>query len=291
MAAIRDFFKNKKSKFKGQGHKLTGDGAQCPPRPSGPSAAPMHRQNPSEGAQRAGAAALARLEQQQAKLNPNWSLAAIRAQARKELELEQQQQQNETQAAERPPEVRETEQMWDLLFHCPLLGPEVRLPRKEIQARIRQFLYDKLEEEPGLTACLLIHTCNSPREKVQTGVDVLCKYLNNIVDHPNEDKYRRIKLTNRVFEERVLPLEGAQELLQAAGFEKVDEEFLVFPPDGDVEQLALLGDALRSAEPVRPLLDRDLKVLLPAQASVQPQLPDHFFCLSPQELKREQEAR
>jgi UBX domain-containing protein 6 len=32
--------------------------------------------------------------------------------------------------------------------------------------KIKEFLYDQLEEERGLTACLIIHTCNKNREKV-----------------------------------------------------------------------------------------------------------------------------
>lgn len=57
--------------------------------------------------------------------------------------------------------------MQTVLFSCPLLGPDVRLPLGELRDRIRQFLYDQLEEEPGLGACLLIHTCN-PAAKVRT---------------------------------------------------------------------------------------------------------------------------
>lgn len=50
-------------------------------------------------------------------------------------------------------------------FKCPLIGPEV-LSKKEIKERIREFLYEQLEQERGLTACLIIHTVNENREKV-----------------------------------------------------------------------------------------------------------------------------
>ena len=46
------------------------------------------------------------------------------------------------------------------------LGPEV-LPKKEIEQRIKDFLYEQLnDEEAGLTACLVIHTVNKNPEKV-----------------------------------------------------------------------------------------------------------------------------
>ncbi|XP_037518512.1 UBX domain-containing protein 6 isoform X4 [Rhipicephalus sanguineus] len=184
-----------------------------------------------------------------------------------------------------------------VVFGHPLLGPELRLPYEELRSRIRQFLYEQMTEEPGLTSCLLIHTCNSPQSKVDAGVETLCKYLSNIADHPTEEKYRRIRLNNRIFQERVLPLEGALEFLQAAGFERrheaepSSEEWLEFPSDGDIEQLRILADALCCAKPLRPVLDRSLRVLLPHEAAQQLVLPDSFFNLSPDELLREQEAR
>lgn len=121
-------------------------------------------------------------------------------------------------------------------------------------------------------------------------MDTLCKYLTNIVDHPGEEKYRRIRLSNKILQERVLPLEGAAQFLEAAGFEQTDDCF-VFPEDGDPEQLCVLRDALRTAEPVLPVLDRGLRVLTPAQGRSDVQLPDEFFHLTPEELLREQEAR
>uniref|UniRef100_A0A131XFH7 Putative ubiquitin regulatory protein n=1 Tax=Hyalomma excavatum TaxID=257692 RepID=A0A131XFH7_9ACAR len=302
MAAIRDFFKKRKAevKFKqaGPGRRLNADNtplAHSPPRQQ----QTQQRGAPSEGAQRAAAAALARLEQQQAKTHPNWSAAAIKSQAKKELEQQLAAEEEVASKRNSAPTVLESgPQAGDnaVVFGHPLLGPELRLPYEELRSRIRQFLYEQMSEEPGLTSCLLIHTCNSPQSKVDTGVETLCKYLNNIADHPSEEKYRRIRLNNRIFQERVLPLEGALEFLQAAGFERrheeeSSEEWLEFPPDGDVEQLRILSDALCCAKPVRPILDRSLRVLLPHEAAQQLVLPDSFFNLSPDELLREQEAR
>ena len=71
-----------------------------------------------------------------------------------------------------------------VFFHCPLIGPEVDhfllligatykpnlefqvLPKSEMKERIRQFLYAQLDEEKGLTACLIIHTFAKDSEKV-----------------------------------------------------------------------------------------------------------------------------
>ncbi|KAH6927694.1 hypothetical protein HPB50_007286 [Hyalomma asiaticum] len=220
MAAIRDFFKKRKAevKFKqaGPGRRLNADNtplAHSPPRLQ----QTQQRGAPSEGAQRAAAAALARLEQQQAKTHPNWSVAAIKSQAKKELEQQLAAEEVASKRNSTPTVLESGPQAGDnaVVFGHPLLGPELRLPYEELRSRIRQFLYEQMSEEPGLTSCLLIHTCNSPQAKVDTGVETLCKYLNNIADHPSEEKYRRIRLNNRIFQERVLPLEGALEFLQA----------------------------------------------------------------------------
>lgn len=306
MAAIREFFKKRKAevKFKqaGPGRRLNStDEAVAAARPA-PQRQQPQRGAPSEGAQRAAAAALSRFEQQQAKAHPNWSLAAIKSQARKQLEEEMAaaEEQSQRPKAKEPTMVKEAgPQAGDnaVLFGCSLLGPELRLPHEELRARIRQFLYEQMAEEPALTSCLLIHTCNAPRDRVEAGVETLCKYLNNIADHPSEDKYRRIRLNNRIFQERVLPLEGALEFLQAAGFERRHaeecpaEEWLEFPPEGETEQLRLLSDALCCAKPVVPVLDRSVRVLSPHEAAQQIVLPDSFFNLTPDELLREQEAR
>lgn len=59
--------------------------------------------------------------------------------------------------------------------------------------------------------------------------------MDNIINNPDDEKYRRIKLSNRVFQEKVASLEGTTEFLEAAGFEKQiqsingsEEEFFVF---------------------------------------------------------------
>jgi UBX domain-containing protein 6 len=50
-----------------------------------------------------------------------------------------------------------------IFFHCELVGPHV-LPKNEMKEKIREFLYSQLEEEKGLTACLILRTM--AKEKV-----------------------------------------------------------------------------------------------------------------------------
>lgn len=52
-------------------------------------------------------------------------------------------------------------------------------------------------------------------------VSVLLRILDNIIAEPHNDKYRTIRLENKVIKEKLLALPGVRELLQAIGFIEV----------------------------------------------------------------------
>ena len=308
MSAIKDFFKKKKAdaKFKlaGSGHKLSepsaasrgGQGTSGGQRP-GPDRAP-----PSQSSQQAGAAALNRFaskEQSQDDMLKARQKAKIKERARQELEREQK---IETEIAKIKSVYGDKEDIevegpqhlavTGVFFKCDLIGGEPG-PRDVIKARIREFLYNQLEsEDKCLTAVLIIHTCNSPRDKVEEGIKTLCKLIGNIVNNPAEIKYRKIRKSNRAFSEKVASLEGSQEFLEGCGFvstkmEGADgamEEFWMFPEDNtDFDSLAAMRDTLEGAEPVRAELDRQLTVLPPSQ-KISRELPSDFFNLTKEEV-------
>lgn len=132
--------------------------------------------------------------------------------------------------------------------------------------------------------------------QVRIGIETLARYLTNILDNPTEEKYRKIRFNNKVFQERIVGLEGAFDFLTAAGFRrKVEgsEEYFIFEEEqfDDIENLQMLKEALLSAEPILPSLDRNLKVLKPSEGAGPINLPDAFFHLTADEVKREQEAK
>ena len=98
------------------------------------------------------------------------SMATIKAQVRQELEAEKRV--HTASAATHSKSKPEIElegspllAVQGVFFECPLLGPDV-LTKEEWNHKIREFLYNELEEEKGLIACLIIHTLNYNREKV-----------------------------------------------------------------------------------------------------------------------------
>ncbi|KAK4320026.1 hypothetical protein Pmani_009094 [Petrolisthes manimaculis] len=312
MDALKKFFDRKMSdtKFKkaGSGKSLAtgsqgGSGSHSRQQPN---RGPQQRHPPTQDARKAGAAALARFETNTKKTDVNWSMQAIKAQARKEMEAEkkaQEQQQHDAQALAGPREVHlEAAPMLavkGVLFHCPLIGPEVA-PYDDIKKHIREFLYSQIEEDAAISACLIIHTCNKNKEKVGVCIDTLCKYIDNIVSNPSDEKFRKIRQSNKAYQERIHPIEGTREFLSAAGFAEeelsfndTNAKFWVFKNRGsdDLSNLEQLRDALVSAEPLKPQLDHSLAVLLPAHAASHTDLPPEFFNLTLEELKKEHQER
>ncbi len=53
-------------------------------------------------------------------------------------------------------------------------------------------------------------------------MDTLCKYLDNLLSDPGEEKFRKIRKSNRVFQEKVAACEGHDLFLEAVGFETQD---------------------------------------------------------------------
>jgi len=49
------------------------------------------------------------------------------------------------------------------------------------------------------------------------------RYLDNIIEHPDEEKYRKIRKNNKVFCEKVAPAEGCEEFLEACGFKRTQD--------------------------------------------------------------------
>ncbi|CAB3226015.1 unnamed protein product [Arctia plantaginis] len=310
---IKKFFQKKKveAKFKlaGPGHKLSEPAISSQSSVDSRPETQIKRTGLSEASKTAAEAALSRLSLKRENPVFNTSLAAIQAQVKKELENEKanerelasQSSVSSNEKQEKEIDLPKNYAASGVYFKCPIISNDI-LPRDEWKKNIKTFLYEQLEAERGLTACLIIQSCNNNnREKIDTCVETLCKYLENLITYPEDEKYQKIRMSNRVFCERVQPIEGAIELLFAAGFRQekltntngAEEDFLVFHTENveSIESLTALIEALRSAEPIQLELDRNLQVLLPSQAANKMQLPASFYALSPEEIKREQQLR
>jgi hypothetical protein len=84
----------------------------------------------------------------------------------------------------------------------------------------------------------LVKTLLEDETKNRSGIETIKKIIKNILQNPHEQKFRRLKLSGKVFSEKLLPIEGAIPLLYALGFEEsADSEFLELPePNINIKQ-------------------------------------------------------
>ncbi|KAM4807587.1 UBX domain-containing protein 6 isoform 2-T2 [Rhinophrynus dorsalis] len=257
-----------------------------------------HRYPTSEAQVAAATAALARMESFQGR-GRRQSKDTISTQVKKDLAADQDKEeykahQQSATATEKKPSL-----VCDILFRCPLTGD---LLRKEEREKHLTDIIQKLSlTDPVHAAILKIHSLNKDGEKVKLAVETMAKYLNNIISHPDEEKYYKIKLSNKVFQERIGGLAGTHEFFEAVGFEKilpvpgqdVQDEFFILTNKA-VERLDALQrhcDALLSAEPLILTLERQLRIFTPSSQAAYFDIPDDFYKLTVEEIKLEQKQR
>ncbi|KAL5015433.1 hypothetical protein ScPMuIL_009703 [Solemya velum] len=305
---IKKFFQKKKLdvKFKkaGEGHKLDSPGASTstqavPQGAAGNDKSQFRTAEQTEEKRKAAAAAMARLSSSQ-KTDTDDSMLYLRARVRKELEAEKQaEQEGATAASPREITLDSAPVLTTILFKCPDIGPAV-LPKDEMDNYIEEFLLSELEAEPQMTSALMIQTLNKDKEKVRICNETLVKYLDNVIGNSTEDKFRKIRLGNKVFKERVSEMKGTNEFLQACGFqirslpfEDRHEDFYYLEDEYalDKERLVNIKEMLLEAHPIIPQLDRALKVFYPSSSASRFEIPEQFFNVTPEELKKEQQRK
>lgn len=190
-------------------------------------------------------------------------------------------------------------------FTCELLGEDVKLTKDELRENLEDFLRCQLEDDAIVASSLMISSLNSEKKR-QLASETLQKYIQNLIEHPGESKFCRIRMLNKAFQERILPVKGAVEFLVGCGFEEClqqndgsssPEKFLVIEAEkvNDVAALIQALEVLRSAEPIPIKLYRD-PVIFKADKSKKvfssnAEIPSDFFQLSLEEIKAEQAAR
>uniref|UniRef100_A0A2N9HXS2 UBA domain-containing protein n=1 Tax=Fagus sylvatica TaxID=28930 RepID=A0A2N9HXS2_FAGSY len=85
--------------------------------------------------------------------------------------------------------------------------------------------------------------------RVRTAFQTLLIYVGNVAKNPDDEKFRKIRLSNPLFQDRVGNLRGGVEFLELCGFERTEgDEFLYLPRDKvDMALLNTSGSQLNSA--------------------------------------------
>lgn len=85
--------------------------------------------------------------------------------------------------------------------------------------------------------------------KVKRAFQTLLTYVGNVAKNPDEEKFRKIRLTNQSFQDRVGSMRGGVEFLEVLGFEKIEGGEFMFLPRDKVDMVVLnsAGSELNSA--------------------------------------------
>ncbi|KAL8142072.1 hypothetical protein V2J09_015104 [Rumex salicifolius] len=183
---------------------------------------------------------------------------------------------------------------------------------------------NEVEDEPDCTSEVEVRVGAYVSGKPPVGsVDVVIRLLRNIIKEPENVKFRRIRMSNPKIREAVGEVTGCVELIECVGFKLVEEEgemwaFMDVPSE---ENTILIKRAISLIEPrevedtppasnkvveddkpqatnqgsdsEKKPVDRQIRVFFSVSESVAAkiELPDSFFKLSVDEVKREADLR
>nr|XP_002129952.1 UBX domain-containing protein 6-like [Ciona intestinalis] len=288
---MKSFFNKLKTEAKfsraGPGHKLTDDTRTRPTDP-GPSNAPNVRTQPMSSSQmNAGCAALARHDEKSKQVKT----VVPKVIKNKPVKVADNGMGNNERSSPTPSPRTSMETY--VGFISPFTNEVVTKPN--LQNHLRENFILNLGQNGVTVAVQMMKTLNTSQDKVQAAVDIIIRYIDNIIAHPGEEKYQKIRKNNKVFTEKVASVEGAEEFLEAAGFQKrmgENDEIYFILNDTEVDSLKSSKESLQTTGRLQVKIHRDRKIILIKDGPPSPVvLSNDFFKLTSQEVKQEQIAR
>ncbi|KAG7563232.1 PUB-like domain superfamily [Arabidopsis suecica] len=167
---------------------------------------------------------------------------------------------------------------------------------------------DNDNDKSEIEKLVVVYLSGKPSE---SSIDVLLRLFKNIVKEPENAKFRKVRMSNAKIKEAIGDVAGGVELLELVGFElkeENDEIWAVMDVPGE-EQSNLIskvvgflerrktensGSSVQVMEPVAPKkIDREIRVFFSVSENVASRIevPDSFYSLSADEIKREADLR
>ncbi|XP_065875833.1 uncharacterized protein [Euphorbia lathyris] len=132
----------------------------------------------------------------------------------------------------------------------PLISHSAPNPSRNVVQEKKNLLYSSPKAEQ-LRECLrsLRRNHKDDAAAVKRAFQTLLIYVGNVAKNPDVEKFRKIRITNPLFQDRVGRLDGGTDLLELCGFERIDGgKFLFLPRDKvDIALLNAAGSEIRSA--------------------------------------------
>ncbi|KAJ6941703.1 UBX domain-containing protein 1-like [Populus alba x Populus x berolinensis] len=131
-----------------------------------------------------------------------------------------------------------------------------RKAEKEEEKRAREKVRQKLEADKNYVSVASVSKVEKLREclrslkrshkdddaRVKRAFQTLLVYVGNVAQNPDREKFRKIRIGNPLFQNRVGRLIGGIEFLELCGFERIEEDKFLFLPRDKVD-LAVLNSA------------------------------------------------
>ncbi|KAL1365862.1 hypothetical protein HN51_013817 [Arachis hypogaea] len=215
------------------------------------------------------------------------------------------------------------------VYECPVCGNSFRsedevsehvdtcLSNNGERADVSQLPDTGADSNAELEVCVGTYVSGKPSHG---SIDILLKLLKNVVREPENAKFRKIRLGNPKIKEAVAEVIGGTELICFLGFELKDENgetwaVMELPSEEQIrlikkatlllesqlvlqvspksENLAAASADNIDAKPESKPIDRQVKVFfaVPETVAAKIELPDSFYKLSVEEVRREAELR
>ncbi|XP_054161590.1 UBX domain-containing protein 6-like [Oppia nitens] len=306
---IKDFFKKKKldTKFKmaGSGHRLTDNNTSSTGSTSMANTSTAnpkshtYRENMSK--QKAGEAAIERIQRQNQSNTRNTTLENI-------LQQEKQKIREEYKAKEQTENImKEEEKLVNKYkdidskqrFTCPTIELNESLELDQLIERMCDYIQMNFTEDLTLMSALMIVNCNhnigdNAQQRVSECIKVLDKVVTNLMTSSVEEREKFSKIRKSKIQNKVLDLKGGLEFLSSIGFQSdSSDDWLVFQFDEitDIcEQMIYYKDVLNNVEQFPLIIDRQVVHLNTEQSFRETDLSQDFFKLSADEVKREMQS-
>jgi len=178
---------------------------------------------------------------------------------------------------------------------CPLCSAS--FTKQAVYEHIEECLVTQLDLEPLKTTCIMIHAMNKDPELLNTGVNTLVRYVENLINNPEDEKFKKIRVQNKAFQTRIVPLVGGVEYLELVGYTLItdegdsSEQYYIMLDTPPIEHMTRCNDELKKGSKLTPTLDRDIKVLQQATGARHFEVSSDFYKLTKEDLMKSQKDR
>ncbi|KFK33385.1 hypothetical protein AALP_AA5G006200 [Arabis alpina] len=204
------------------------------------------------------------------------------------------------------------------MFECPICSNPFKT-EEEVSEHVESCLgnnnnnteseSDKIgndDDKSEIEKLVVVYLSGKP---IESSIDVLLRLFKNIVKEPENGKFRKIRMSNAKIKEAIGDVPGGVELLELVGFELKDEneDIWAVMDVPNEEQCQLINKVVGflenrkmdvskkdEIEPIaRKKIDREIRVFfsVPESVASRIELPDSFYSLTADEIKREADLR